>query len=192
MCSSDLGGALFKAPEGARDLLAGYFDSWHTIGIGSSNPAPPWFVLVAMLSLFTLGNLHAFVWLLFLFTPVLSALSLYAIVRKRTKEAWVPVAAGIVYGVSPILLTGFADGQLTLMLALIIAPPGLVALERAIKAISLKTPWSQPPVWRALAMVTLLIALAPQLTGLYAIGLLALVLLIKEQTLIEQIGRAHV
>ena len=180
------GGALFKAPEGARDLLAGYFDSWHTIGIGSSNPAPPWFVLVAMLSLFTLGNLHAFVWLLFLFTPVLSALSLYAIVRKRTKEAWVPVAAGIVYGVSPILLTGFADGQLTLMLALIIAPPGLVALERAIKAISLKTPWSQPPVWRALAMVTLLIALAPQLTGLYAIGLLALVLLIKEQTLIER------
>lgn len=36
------GGALAVAPDSAMKLITSYVDSWHLVGLGSSNQAPVW------------------------------------------------------------------------------------------------------------------------------------------------------
>src|SRR5206468_9974640 len=53
------GGRLLPAPGGARDLWSSYAAGWHSVGMGSTTPAPPVIAVVALLSTVLLGK----VWL---------------------------------------------------------------------------------------------------------------------------------
>ncbi|MCX6446956.1 MAG: glycosyltransferase family 2 protein, partial [Actinobacteria bacterium] len=50
------GGSLPISTSSAKDLITSYANSWHLIGLGSSNAAPSWIPLIGFASLITSGN----------------------------------------------------------------------------------------------------------------------------------------
>ena len=116
------GGALVQTPEGARDLWRMYFDSWHQIGMGTDQGAPPWLAIVALGSTIFFGKASLFVSLLFLFAPLFLMLSSYRLFAKLTSHNWLRVTSSFFYAISPVAVASINSGRIGTVVTLILLP----------------------------------------------------------------------
>jgi len=116
------GGALALAPNGAHDLFAQYVQSWHTVGMGSAAPTPPWIGLLGLLSFSTFGNLPLFLIILFLLTPPLAFFTMYRAIKRGGLTPTVGVIGGLIYAFSPVVWNSINQGRLGTIAIVILAP----------------------------------------------------------------------
>ena len=115
------GGSLAFSPAGAIDALRHYADSWHTVGLGSSAPTPPWLAVTGLLSLVTLGNLPFFIALLFWVTPPLALFVMYRSLKRYGLTPTTSVVGGALYALSPVIWNSINQGRLgTIAIALLV------------------------------------------------------------------------
>jgi len=117
-----VGGALALTPEGATDLWRVYFESWHQVGMGSSSATPTWVAIIALGSIFTLGNASLFVTILFLVAPLLIMGSALSLLKKLTQNLWISIPAAFLYAISPVTLAAISSGRLATLVILALAP----------------------------------------------------------------------
>ena len=127
------GGALAFSPAGSIDVLRHYADSWHTVGLGSSAPTPPWLAVTGLLSLLTLGNLPFFIALLFWITPPLALFVMYRSLKRYGLTSTTAVVGGALYSLSPVIWNSVNQGRLGTIAIALLVPTflSLLPLERA-------------------------------------------------------------
>ncbi len=116
------GGALPIAHAGASDLFTKYSESWHVVGMGSAAPTPPWLALVGLASGVTLGNVGAFISLLFLITPPLAFFAMYRALKRLDLSVSLSVIGGIIYSMSPTIWASINEGRLGTIVISLVAP----------------------------------------------------------------------
>ncbi|MGW7611658.1 glycosyltransferase [Streptomyces sp. NPDC054766] len=134
------GGALLPAPADASELWARYLDGWHPVGAGSTQSAPPYLALVALLASVLLGSTGLAVTVLLVGSVPLAGFAAYfasrPLVESRLLRAWASVA----YAFLPAATGALAGGRigtavLAILLPLIaragIAASGLAHASRA-------------------------------------------------------------
>ena len=117
-----IGGALPMSPDGARDLWKSYFESWHQVGMGTSQAAPPWIAILALCATIFFGKAAAFLTFFFLVAPILMMWSSLRLFKKSTQNMWISVSASFIYAISPVAIAAVNSGRLATVVALIIAP----------------------------------------------------------------------
>jgi len=124
------GGALPIAHAGASDLFTKYGESWHLVGLGSAAPTPPWLALVALASGFTLGNVSAFVAILFWIAPPLAFFAMYRALKRLNLTVVYSVVGALIYAMSPVVWASVNEGRLGTIVICLVAPAfiGLNAL----------------------------------------------------------------
>ena len=145
-----IGGALPMSPDGARDLWKSYFESWHQVGMGTSQAAPPWIAIVALCASIFFGKASAFLTLFFLMSPILMMWSSLRLFKKSTQNMWISVSASFIYAISPVAIAAVNSGRLATVVALIIAPQIPILLIHW-KEIELHS-------WRRIFLISLVIA----------------------------------
>ncbi|MDO8646528.1 MAG: glycosyltransferase [Candidatus Planktophila sp.] len=117
-----IGGALPMSPDGARDLWKSYFESWHQVGMGTSQAAPPWIAILALCASIFFGKAAIFLTLFFLVAPIFMMWSSLRLFKKITQNSWISVSASFIYAISPVAIAAVNSGRLATVVALIIAP----------------------------------------------------------------------
>ncbi|WP_339129714.1 glycosyltransferase [Streptomyces sp. f51] len=125
------GGALLPAPSDASELWARYLDAWHPVGAGSTQSAPPYLALVALLASTLLGSTGLAVTVLLVGSVPLAGFAAYfasrPLVESRLLRAWASVA----YAFLPAATGALAGGRIgTAVLAILlplIARAGIAA-----------------------------------------------------------------
>jgi GT2 family glycosyltransferase len=180
------GGALALIPHGARDLLSQYADSWHSVGMGSAAPTPPWIAVLGIASLVTIGNTALLIAALFWITPSLAFFVMYRSSKRVGLAPVVAVIAGLLYAFSPVVWNSINQGRIGTIVVALMAPTFL-SLAPHQSIIEMKS-------WRkiySLALYASLIAAfcAPFLliyTGIYLV--LLILHLLKRRTEIKSTG----
>ncbi|CAB4870151.1 unannotated protein [freshwater metagenome] len=116
------GGSLPAQLHGASDLWSAYFSGWHNVGMGSTNPSPPWIPVIAIASILTLGNVPLFMTLFFIAAPILISLSMYSLLRTLTEKRWLAAAASVLYAISPIAISANNTGRFGLLVVMGLFP----------------------------------------------------------------------
>ena len=147
-----VGGALVQTPEGARDLWQMYFDSWHQIGMGTDQGAPPWIAVVALGSTILLGKANLFITLLFFFAPLIFMLASYRLFSRITSHNWLRVMASFLYAISPVAVASINSGRIGTIVTLILLPY-IAILIRDWLTIEITS-------WRKIFLLSLLLTLA--------------------------------
>jgi len=116
------GGALLPAPDNAAGWWDVYLASWHETGVGSSAPAAPYLLPLAMGATLLFGKAWLLLDLIFLLAVPLAALGAYRFLTRVT-GARVPALWGaIAYGLLPVLSGAVNQGRLGTVAAAIILP----------------------------------------------------------------------
>lgn len=129
------GGSLSVSPNGAIDLWQKYGESWHQVGMGSSDAAPPWLAVLALLSTLFFGKAAALLAVLFWLSPLLMAFSMRSLLRRFSQNSWLLMGASLAYSFSPVAIATVNSGRLGTLAALILAPqiarfiPRFIAVE---------------------------------------------------------------
>ncbi|WMX46722.1 glycosyltransferase [Streptomyces roseicoloratus] len=115
------GGALLPAPDTVSGLWSRYADSWHDIGTGGTQTAPPYLAVLAALSALFLGSTSFALTLLLVCSVPLAGVTAYfasrGIVESRLLRAWAAVA----YAFLPAATGALATGRLgTAVLAILL------------------------------------------------------------------------
>ncbi len=124
------GGALPISQTGASDLWQSYFASWHQVGMGSANAAPPWLAVLAAASIIFLGKVPFMMTLIFILLPVILFWSSHFLFAKLSKSASLAVAASVLYAISPVSIAAINSGRIGTLTALIFAPLIPLALRQ--------------------------------------------------------------
>ena len=151
------GGALLTQPESGMDLISKYVESWHPISLGSSANAPTWVALIGAASVFLLGNLQLLVTtFFFLAVPFITWIG-YRFAKRWTSSNLIALAAALVYGFSPPVLTAISAGAIGPLVTAMIAPLVITSLLRAFE---LET-WSVREIAGYALLYGLLLAFSP-------------------------------
>ncbi|MFJ7071007.1 glycosyltransferase [Streptomyces sp. NPDC101115] len=172
------GGALLPAPDTVSGLWSRYADSWHAIGTGGTQTAPPYLAVLAALSALFLGSTSFALTLLLVCSVPLAGVTAYfasrGIVESRLLRAWAAVA----YAFLPAATGALATGRLGTAVLAILLP--LIA-RAAVAAHGLNRPRGERGSWRATWAYTFLLTFATAFTPvvwplavLLGIGVLAL------------------
>lgn len=158
-----IGGALPASPGGARDLWGSYFESWHQVGMGSSQASPPWIAILAIVASILFGKASLVITLLFLTAPLFMMWSSLTLFRKLTDNSWISVPASLIYAISPVAIASINSGRLATVVILIVAPQVPLILTR----------WNEIETnsWRRVLTLVIILAL------LYAFSLISFVIL---------------
>jgi GT2 family glycosyltransferase len=156
------GGALPISTSSAKDLITSYANSWHLIGLGSSNAAPSWMPLIGFASLITAGNPQLLITITYFLVPVLLYILFYRTARKYTLTSYSAVFAAIIYSLSPVVLTAINQGRIGTISTAILLPPVFTLLEKNKKLINLS--------WRKIYAITLLAGIAAAFSPLFLTG----------------------
>lgn len=159
-----IGGALPASPSGARDLWRSYFESWHQVGMGSSQASPPWIAILAIMATVLFGKAPLLIMLLFLCAPLLMMWSILTLLRQFTHNPWISVPASFIYAISPVAIAAINSGRLATVVTLILAPQIPLLLTNW-KRIEIHT-------WRRIFTLVIVVAL------LYAFTLVSFVILL--------------
>lgn len=124
------GGALPISTSSAKDLITSYVNSWHLIGLGSSNAAPSWIPLIGFASLITAGNPQLLISITYFLIPVLLYVLFYRAARKYTLTNYSALFAAIIYSLSPVVLTAINQGRIGTIATAILLPPIFTLLEK--------------------------------------------------------------
>ncbi|MDQ1711580.1 MAG: hypothetical protein QOE45_1030 [Frankiaceae bacterium] len=173
------GGALLPAPGGASDLARTYGASWRSsVGAGAGAGAPPAVAVLAGLSTVLFGKPWLVLDLLLLGCVPLAGISAYVTSRRLTASVPLRVWAALTYAFLPVATGAVATGHLDAAVALVAAPPLLLAGHRLLADDPRYTGWRRAfGTGLGLAVAT---AFAPQLGLLAAVplGVGSLVLLL--------------
>jgi len=145
-----IGGALPMSPDGARDLWKSYFESWHQVGMGTSQAAPPWIAILALCATIFFGKAALFLTLFFLIAPILMMWSSLRLFKKYTQNSWISVSASFIYAISPVAIAAVNSGRLATVVTLIVAPQIPILLIHW-KEIELHT-------WRRIFLISIVVA----------------------------------
>ena len=156
------GGALPISTSSAKDLITSYANSWHLIGLGSSNSVPSWIPLIGFASLITAGNPQLLITITYFLIPVLLYILFYRTARKYTLTNYSAVFAAIIYSLSPVVLTAINQGRIGTITTAILLPPIFTLLEKNKKLINL--------TWRKIYSITLLAGIAAAFSPLFLSG----------------------
>jgi GT2 family glycosyltransferase len=167
-----VGGALLPVPDGASDLARTYGASWRdSVGAGSASPATPAVAVLAGLSGVFLGKPWLALDVLLLGCVPLAGLSAYLSAARITPSRTLRLWAGAAYALVPVATGAVATGHLDAAVALVAAPPLLLAGHRLLNDDPRYAGWRRPfAAGVALALAT---AFAPQLWLLAAVPLAA-------------------
>jgi GT2 family glycosyltransferase len=145
------GGALLPADPGASDLWAAYTGSWHALGTGSTQAAPPYIAVLALFATVLFGSTGLTLTLFLVASVPLAGIAAYfasrPLVESRLLRAWGSVAYAFLPAVTGALAAGrLGTAVLAILLPLMaraaVASAGLQlsggALERGVR-----------PSWRA-------------------------------------------
>ena len=170
------GGALLNSPDGVGHWWSLWANGWHWLGTGSSQPAPAYVLVLAVLGSLLLGATSWLVWLLFVMVVPLSLISAHRFTRRVMPGRWAPLWAAAAYALVPVLSGAVQQGRLGTVAAAILLP---VAATSALGMASADPERRERARWRtaigvgllvafvpvALPLVLLLLALAPYLLG---------------------------
>ncbi|MEV6398729.1 glycosyltransferase family 2 protein [Streptomyces sp. NPDC051907] len=170
------GGALLPAPADVSDLWSRYADSWHPLGVGGTQTAPPYLAVLAALSALFLGSTGFALTVLLVCSVPLAGLTAYfasrPIVESRLLRAWASVA----YAFLPAATGALAAGRLGTAVLAVLLP--LIA-RAAVAAHGLRGGGrgSWRGTWAYALLLTLAMAFTPivwPIAVVLGIGVLAL------------------
>jgi GT2 family glycosyltransferase len=155
------GGALLPAPETALDWWRTYLASGHDLAVGSTAPAAPYLLPLAVVGTVLLGKAWLVIDLLFLFCVPLAGFGGYVLLRRLTGSTGASLWGAAAYGLLPVLIGAVQQGRLGTVAAALVLP------WLAHAASFLGTRHSQDRRWRAawrsalwLAVLTAFVPLA--------------------------------
>ncbi|MFD8211850.1 glycosyltransferase family 2 protein [Streptomyces sp. NPDC059695] len=169
------GGALLPAPDTVSGLWSRYADSWHALGTGGTQTAPPYLAVLAVLSALFLGSTSTALTLLLVCSVPLAGFTAYfaarGIVESRLLRAWGAVA----YAFLPAATGALAAGRLGTAVLAILLP--LIA-RAAVSAHGFNRPdrGSWRATWAYAFLLTFAMAFTPvvwPLAVLLGLGVLA-------------------
>lgn len=168
------GGALLPAPDSAWDWWRTYLASWHPIGTGSSAPAPPYLLPMAVLGIVLFGQAGLVVDLVFLAAVPLAAWGGYRFLARVTSSRLVSGWGAVAYGVLPVVTGAVQEGRLGTVAGAVLLP------WLAHSALFLRTAASADrrarAAWRTALWLAVLTAFVPMAWALAAaIAIVALV-----------------
>ena len=164
------GGALLTAPEGVSHWWSLWSSDWHSLGAGSTAPAPAYVLVLAALGTVLLGATGTLVWLLFLLAVPLAMLSCYRFTRRVLADRRVALAAAVAYGLLPAVTGALQQGRLGTVAAALVLP--FVATS-ALGLTDADAERRSRALWRTALGVGALVAFVP--ASLLLVALLALV-----------------
>ncbi|MFD5428306.1 glycosyltransferase [Streptomyces sp. NPDC127084] len=116
------GGALLPAPESVPELWGRYADTWHPLGTGGTQTAPPYLAILAALSGLLLGSTGLSLTLLLVCSVPLAGVTAYfasrPLVESRLLRAWAAVA----YAFLPAATGALATGRLGTAVLVVVLP----------------------------------------------------------------------
>ncbi|MER5891001.1 glycosyltransferase [Streptomyces sp. NPDC001941] len=187
------GGALLPAPDTVSELWGRYADSWHALGTGGTQTAPPYLAVIAALSALFLGSTGFALTVLLVCSVPLAGFTAYfaarPLVESRLLRAW----AAIAYALLPAATGALATGRLgTAVLAVLL--PLIVRSGVAAYGLRGDARGSWRATWAYTFLLTVTMAFTPVVWPLAVVlGLAALVLRRDELTaygtrLLAQLG----
>jgi len=156
------GGALAIAPDSAMQLITSYVNSWHIVGLGSSNPAPAWQPIIGILSAVTAGNPQIFLAILMFLTPILLFVLSYQTARSYILTKYSAVLVAFLYAFSPVVLTSINQGRIGTIMIAILLPLLLNMFKKNIGASNLS--------WRRVFSICLVAGLATAFSPIFLMG----------------------
>jgi GT2 family glycosyltransferase len=153
------GGALLPAPDSAVDWWRVYLSAWHDVSVGSSAPAAPYVLPLAVLGTLLLGKAWLLVDILFLLAVPLAAFGAYRFLRTLTSSRPMSLWGAVAYGVLPVVTGAVQEGRLGTVAATLVLPWAAGAALRL-------GPGTDPDrrqraAWRTALWLALLTAFAP-------------------------------
>ncbi|WP_407565265.1 glycosyltransferase [Streptomyces sp. 184] len=168
-----IGGALLPAPADAGDLWSSYANSWHPVGTGGTQDAPPYLAFLAGLGTVLFGSTNAALTLLLVCSVPLAGFTAYfasrPLVSSRLLRAWGSVA----YAFLPAATGALAAGRIGTAVLAVLLP--LIA-RAAVAASGLRGRASWRGAWAYALLLTVTTAFTPvvwPLAGCLAAALLA-------------------
>ena len=156
------GGALAVAPDSAMQLISSYVNSWHLVGLGSSNQAPAWQPIIGILSLITAGNPQIFLALLMFLTPLILFILAYKTARSYSLTNYSSVFVAFLYAFSPVVLASINQGRLGTIAVAIFLPVLLQLL--------IKNKLVEDLTWRRTYLIALVAGLTSAFSELFLLG----------------------
>ena len=156
------GGALAVAPDSAMQLISSYIDSWHLVGLGSSNQAPVWQPIIGILSLITAGNPQIFLALLMFLTPLILFILAYRTARSYSLANYSSVFVAFLYALSPVVLASINQGRLGTIAVAILLPILLQLL--------IKDKFVANLSWRRIYLIAFIAGLASAFSELFLLS----------------------
>ncbi|WP_225845216.1 glycosyltransferase family 2 protein [Streptomyces sp. HPF1205] len=175
------GGALLPADPGASDLWRTYAGSWHALGTGGTQAAPPYLAVLALFATALFGSTGLTLTLFLVASVPLAGVAAYfasrPLVESRLLRAWASVA----YAFLPAATGALATGRLgTAVLAILLplmarAAVAMAGLQLGDAAVERGTRPGWRAAWALALMLTFTTAFTP-VTWLVALVLAAAVL----------------
>ncbi len=116
------GGALLPAPGSAAHWWHLYLESWHPDGVGSSAPAGPYLLPLAVAGTLLAGKAWLVVDLLLLLAVPLSTWGAARFLRRLDVPAWPRLWGAVAYGLLPVVTGAVAQGRLGTVAAAVLLP----------------------------------------------------------------------
>lgn len=171
-----MGGALLPAPPGVSDLWAMYRSSWHDVGVGSAEFAPPYVAVLGVLATVLFGKPGVAVDVLILGCVPLAGWTAYRaaghVVTSRAIRLW----AASAYALLPAATGAVAAGRLGTAVAVVLLPPTAV---QCLRSVSLVGPPARSHVPWAAGVLLAVIAAFTHVAYLLALLLAALLLVTR-------------
>ena len=117
-----MGGALLPAPSGASDLWHQFTAGWHGVGTGSSSPAPPYLLVVALVGFLLFGHASLAVTVLLLGSVPLSGLTAYAVLRRTVTAIPLRIWGSVAYALLPAATGAISGGRLGSAVGIVLLP----------------------------------------------------------------------
>ncbi|MEU4272144.1 glycosyltransferase family 2 protein [Streptomyces sp. NPDC026092] len=115
------GGALLPAPDTVSELWGRYADSWHALGTGGTQTAPPYLAVLAGLSALFLGSTSFALTVLLVCSVPLAGFTAYFAARPIVESALLRAWGAIAYAFLPAATGALAAGRLgTAVLAILL------------------------------------------------------------------------
>ncbi|MDI2132609.1 glycosyltransferase [Yinghuangia seranimata] len=149
-----LGGALLPAPDSAGDLWGRFTETWHGVGLGGDETAPPYLAVVAALGTLLFGSASAAVTVLLVGSVPLAGLTAYLSARRLVPNTLVRAWGAAVYALLPVATGAIASGRIGTAVVLVLAP---VIARGAVQVAGLGTLAAS---WRAAWGTALVLAIA--------------------------------
>jgi hypothetical protein len=116
------GGALLPAPGSALDWWHLHLATHHDIGIGSTAPAAPYVLPLAVLGTVLLGKAWLLVDVLFLLAVPLAAIGAYRFLLRVTTSLPMSLWGAVAYGVLPVVTGAVQQGRLGTVVGTLVLP----------------------------------------------------------------------